>query len=101
MALLSELLIITLAAQLSTAPLIVYHFGRFSLVSLLTNLLILPVQPLIMILGGIATLAGMIWLSLGQLVAWLVYLPLAWTVWMVELTAHLPYASLDLGRFPF
>lgn len=100
MALLNELLIVTLAAQIITGPLIVYHFGRLSLVSLLTNLLILPVQPPIMIVGGLATLAGMIWLPLGQALGWLVWLPLAWTVWMVETTARLPYASLDLGTFP-
>ena len=100
MALLSELLIITLAAQIITGPLIVYHFGRLSLISLLTNLLILPVQPPIMILGGLAALAGMLWLPLGQILGWLVWLPLAWSVWMVESTAQLPYASLDLGTFP-
>ena len=101
MALLNELLIVTLAAQIITGPLIVYHFGRLSIVSLLTNLLILPVQPPIMIIGGLATLAGLVWLPLGQALGWLVWLPLAWTVWMVELTARLPYASLDLGTFPF
>jgi competence protein ComEC len=101
MALLSELVVVTLAAQIITSPLILYHFGRFSLTSLLTNLLILPVQPPIMIGGGLATLAGMLWLPLGQVLGWLVWLPLAWTVWMVELTSRLPYASLDLGTFPF
>ena len=101
MALLSEFLIITLAAQIITGPLIVYHFGRLSLVSLLSNLLILPAQPPIMIIGGLATLAGMLWLPLGQAIGWLVWLPLAWSVWIVELTVRLPYASLDLGTFPF
>jgi competence protein ComEC len=101
MALLSELIIITLAAQIITGPLIVYHFGRLSLVSLLSNLLILPAQPPIMIVGGLATLAGMLWLPLGQAIGWLVWLPLAWSVWIVELTVRLPYASLDLGTFPF
>ncbi|MCL4299682.1 MAG: DNA internalization-related competence protein ComEC/Rec2 [Anaerolineae bacterium] len=100
MALFSELIIVTLAAQIITGPLIVYHFGRLSLVSLLTNLLILPVQPPIMMVGGLATLAGMIWLPLGVALGWLVWLPLAWSVWMVELTGRLPYASLDLGTLP-
>lgn len=100
MTLLSQLLIITLAAQIITAPLIVYHFGRLSLVSLLSNLLILPAQPPIMILGAVATLAGMLWLPLGQALGWLVWLPLAWSVWVVEQTVRLPYASLDLGTLP-
>jgi len=97
MALLSELLIITLAAQIITGPLIVYHFGRLSLLS---NLLILPAQPPIMIVGGLAALTGMLWLALGQLIGWLVWLPLAWSVLIVEWTARLPYASLDLGAVP-
>jgi competence protein ComEC len=100
MALLSELVIITLAAQISTAPLIIYHFGRLSLVALLTNLLILPVQPLIMTLGGLAMLAGLLWLPLGQALAWLVWLPLAWTVLVAEWSARLPLASLSLDTFP-
>jgi hypothetical protein len=39
---------------------------------LLTNLLILPVQPPIMIVGGLSTLVGMVWLPLGQMLDWLV-----------------------------
>jgi competence protein ComEC len=101
MALLSKLVIITLAAQIATGPLIVYHFGRFSLVSLLSNLLILPVQPPIMALGALAMFAGMLWLPLGQLLGWLVWLPLAWTVKVVEQTSRWPWASLELGQFPF
>ena len=49
----------------------------------------------------LATLAGMVWLPLGQMLGWLFWLPLAWSVWMVQLTAPLPFASLDLGTFPF
>jgi competence protein ComEC len=99
MGLLSEALLVTLAAQIATGPLIVYHFGRFSLVSLLTNLLILPVQPTVMLAGGLAAMAGLVWLPAGQLLAWLAWLPLAWTVGIVEATARLPFASLELGRF--
>jgi competence protein ComEC len=96
---LSEALLVTLAAQIATGPLIVYHFGRFSLISLLTNLLILPVQPLVMTAGGLATLAGMVWLPAGQVLGWLAWLPLAWTVWVVNWTAAAPLASVTLGHF--
>lgn len=100
MALLTELLLITVAAQIITGPLIIYHFGRLSLVALVSNMLILPAQPPIMIVGGLAALGGMLWPPLGQLFGWLVYLPLAWTVWVVEQTTRLPLASLELGGFP-
>ncbi len=40
----SDALIVTLAAQITTTPIIVAVFGRLSLVTLLTNFLILPFQ---------------------------------------------------------
>ena len=40
---LNDALIVTLAAQILTLPLIAHYFGRMSIVSPLTNLLVLPV----------------------------------------------------------
>lgn len=99
MALLNDALIVTLAAQIMTTPLIVAVFGRLSLVSLLTNFLILPIQPAVMISGGVATIGGLIALPLGRLLAWFPWLTLTYTIRLVEWTARVPYASLELGRF--
>ena len=87
----------TIAAQITTMPLVVAYFGRLSVVSLLTNFLILPFQPPIMVLGGLATLVGLVWLPLGRLIAAVPWLFLAYTVAMVEWTARLPFASLEVG----
>jgi len=95
--LLNDALIVTLAAQITTTPLVAVYFARLSLVSLLSNGLILPVQPPIMICGGIATLAGLVWLPLGRVVAAVPWLFLTYTVAIVEWTARLPFASLDVG----
>jgi competence protein ComEC len=95
----TEFLLLSLAAQMITTPLIVGTFGRLSLVSLFTNLLIVPVQPLIMQSGAVATIVGMIVLPLGQLVAVLPYLGLAWTLTVVEWTASFPFASVTIGPF--
>ncbi len=100
-ALLNDGLIVTTAAQITTTPLVVYYFGRLSLVSLLTNLLILPAQPYIMTWGGAAVLLALVpgLHPLARLVAYVPWLCLAYTVWIVEATARLPRASLDVGRF--
>lgn len=100
-AFLNDGLIVTLAAQLTTAPLVAYHFGRLSLVSLFTNFLILPVQPYIMTWGGAAALIGLVpgLQPAAQVIAYIPWLCLAYTVWVVEVTARLPFASLELGRF--
>ncbi|MDQ4075733.1 MAG: DNA internalization-related competence protein ComEC/Rec2 [Chloroflexota bacterium] len=98
--LLSDAILITLAAQIITTPLIVGTFGRFSIIALLSNLLILPVQGWLMVSGGLATLAGMLWLPLGKLIAWIPYAGIAWTVAIVRWTATFPYASLEIGALP-
>jgi len=94
---LSDALLVTLSAQVTTTPLLAYTFKQLSLVSLLTNALALPAQPGVMVSGGLALLAGLIWIPLGQVVGWIAWLFLAWTTGVIELTAMIPGAALRLG----
>ncbi len=97
MGLLNDALIVTLAAQVLTLPIIVYHFGRLSLISLVTNFLILPAQPPIMT-GGMATLVfGLLWEPLGRVLAVIPWLFLTYTTAVVRLTAAVPLASVGTG----
>ena len=57
----------TVAATLATAPLMAYHFGRLSLVSLFANLLALPVVAPLMWLGMLAAAAGQLSLEAAAL----------------------------------
>jgi competence protein ComEC len=77
----SDYFLVTLAAQFAVFPIILYHFNYLSVVSIPANILILPVQPAVMVLGGVALLAGMLFLPAGQVIAkmsvWLGSLPFA------------------------
>jgi len=96
---LAEGLLITLAAQITTMPMVVYYFGRFSIVSFLANLLILPVQPPIMIVGGLAIMLAAIFAPLGQLIALIPLASLWWTVLVVQKLAAIPWGSIKIGAF--
>lgn len=96
---LGESIIVTLAAQLWVLPIILHNFRQLSLVSLLSNALIVLAQPGIMILGGVATILGLIALPLGQVVAWVAWLFLRWTTYTVQLTARWPWAAVDIEGF--
>jgi competence protein ComEC len=85
-----EILLLTLAAQLTTLPLLLYYFRSLSLSALIVNPLVLPLQPMVMIASGIAMAAGMIWIPLGQLMAWVAWPSAAFTIRMVEWGAGLP-----------
>lgn len=95
---LSEALIVTLAAQITTTPIIVANFHRISLVTLLTNFLILPVQTFVMLFGAVALLGALIWLSLGQIFGWLAWVFLTYTIEIVRWTATFPWASVHIER---
>ncbi|MFO3797076.1 MAG: ComEC/Rec2 family competence protein, partial [Anaerolineales bacterium] len=97
---LSDAVLLTLAAQITTLPIMAYHFQQISLIAFLANPFILPVQPFVMVLGGLSVLLGWIWLPVGQVTAWLAWLFPAYTIKMVELFSRFPNAILTLGRLP-
>jgi len=63
----------TIAAQITTAPIIWWYFGRVSWMAPLVNVLVLPLVPILMAWGGLMLLLGVIWLPLGKMVGWWVY----------------------------
>ena len=93
----SEILLITLAATIMTLPVILYHFGRLSIVSLPANMLILPAQPGVMLWGGLATILGMILPILGQVPAWIAWLFLSYTTSLVRIFASLPLTKVPVS----
>ncbi len=94
---LREAVLVSLAAQIATLPITLGTFGRLSLVAPLANLLILPVQPAVMELGALAALLGLLFRPAGQLLAWLAWPFIAYTIRTVEALGGLPFAAVDLG----
>jgi len=64
-----EIMAMTFSAQIFTLPLLIYNFGKISLVAPLTNILIIPVVCWIMIFGFIFALAGIVSPFLGWLLS--------------------------------
>jgi len=95
--LLNDNVILTLAAQLTTIPIMAYHFKRISLVSFIANPFILPVQPAVMILSGLAVFVSLLLQPIGQLLAWIAWPFSAYTIRMVELFNRVPHGTLFLG----
>jgi competence protein ComEC len=86
----------TVAAEMATLPLSLHHFGRFSLMTLPTNLLVEWPVPLIMF-GGMAT-AIAAWLPgpLADLCGLLTWLPARAMLLIVEYIGAVPWATRSL-----
>jgi len=89
-----DYLLVTLAAQFAVFPVILSHFKYLSVVSLPANLLILPVQPAVMVLGGVALLTGLLFLPAGQVIAKLAWLPAFYSDQMAIWLGALPFAAI-------
>ena len=63
--LLAEPFAVTIAAQLATAPIAAGTFGVLSLVGPVANALVLPVIPLVIVVGGAGALLGTVAPALG------------------------------------
>jgi competence protein ComEC len=93
----SEFVLLTFAAQLTTIPIMAYHFKRISLVSFIANPFILPAQPAVMILGGLAVLLSLVWFPLGQLAGWVTWPFVVYTIRLVEIFDRVPHGTIFLG----
>ena len=81
---------VSLAAQLGTGPLIAWHFQQFAPISLLANLVVVPLLALSVALGLLTILAGAIWASAAVPFAAANYLALQALLAAVELFARVP-----------
>jgi len=94
-----DIITMTLAAQLGTLPLLIFHFGRLSLISPLANLLIVPLLPGIMIMGMVLVFVGLIWLPLAKIIAWPIWFLLTYLVKVVDYSSSIPLATIEFKSF--
>ncbi len=88
----------TLAAQLTTLPLIWHYFGQVSVVAPLANVLLAWVVPAIMQIVGLAILAGVFLPAVGQLVAYLAWPLLWWMLTGVQLISKFDWVVVNTNR---
>ncbi len=87
----------TCAAILFTLPLLLYHFGQFSLVAPLVNILILWLIPWLMLGGAIAIFLSVLWTPLGFVVAWVVSFGLQYILLIVSGFSRFSFAAFDIS----
>ena len=109
-ALVREPVALTLAAQLTTLPVILLNFDRLSLVAPIANVAVVPLVPLVMLCAAAAALVGAAGAALhvpvlGDLAAWAsggaAWLYLRLMILAGQAAASLPFASVELAAPPW
>lgn len=98
---LSQDLAVTLSAQLMVAPVIAQNFHQFSIVGLITNLLVLWTIPFIMILGTVTLSLSLFSSFLAYFISILTSVLLTYFVYIVKFFASLPVAWEYAGEQSF
>lgn len=88
------LITVSIAAQIGTAPLVLFYFSRFSVHFLLTNILVIPLVTIIIYAAVIMLLCA----PLPILCQYLA-IPVKGLIWLLNSSVHqienLPFASID------
>ncbi len=85
---------VSLSAQVGTAPLIAYYFGRLPVYFLLSNLLVMPLASLIIYLA-MAGLLTFWWPPLQQVVLLVLSTVVVWMNKLLMLVSALPHSSIN------
>lgn len=88
------ILIETISAQLCTVPIILFIFGRLSVISVVANALVVPFVPLGMFFSLIAGISGMMHLSFAKVFALPAQVVLEYMLSVASLLSRVPYANV-------
>ena len=78
-----------------TLPLTIFYFGRFSIVALAVNFLILSVIPLIMLLGFIQLNVAFVSLAAAKIIGVATFVLLDYVIRVAHVYASLPWAVVQ------
>lgn len=92
-----ELIVLSMAAQTTTWPVILYNFGTFSVISPLANIFVVPILNPVMFLGlGFVVVSWSSYLS--QIFLWPAWLILKVNIKIVDFFGSFSWASVQLGK---
>lgn len=93
---LREALQMTLSAQITAVPIILFNFERLSLISPIANILVAPFIPLAMLFGFIAILASFISFQLSLIIGFFAFIFLEIILNLNKWLALIPLASIEI-----
>ena len=93
-----DIISVTLASQFFTLPVIMYNFGRLSLVAPITNILVLPIIPWLTMLGFAIAVLGSVSYLLGFVISLPCLVLLAYFLRVITLFDQ-PWSVLEINHF--
>ena len=90
----------TVATQIAVLPLLLYHIGEVSVISVVVNVLVLPMVPVAMLLSFFTGLATFTFAPLATAVGGFATLSLGYIIVVASMFAKIPFATFAAPAFP-
>ncbi len=85
---------VTIAAQIGVIPITVYHFNVVSIISLITNILVVPITAVVTILGILIAAAGQISLSASTFLGFINSSFLSFILLVAKVSSSLAFSTI-------
>jgi competence protein ComEC len=92
----TDLLAVTLSAQAGVIPITAFYFNKISLISVFTNIVVVPLTGIITILGFVMAILGQINIILSQIIGYINYTFLSFVLLITKVSADLPFAVVKI-----
>ena len=90
----------TVATQVTLLPYLAYAIGEVSVIGIPANIVILPIIPIAMLFGFIVTVLAAVVPFAAFIIAPAAYLPLHAIIFLAEVSARIPGATVRLPEIP-
>ncbi len=98
---LREIIAASFATQIFVSPFLLHMMGQISVIGVVANILVLPFIPLTMLAVFLTGTLGFVHPFLGAVAGWGAHLLLSYELFVVEIFAKFPYATIALPPFSF
>jgi competence protein ComEC len=92
---------VSIVAQLSILPLLVWQNGQLEVWSIFSNILVMPLVPVSMLCTVVSGFAGIFLPLYARVIGWPAHMALYLILLTGQYTAHLPYANTAVPPFSF
>ena len=91
---LNETLSVTCSAQLILAPIMMYYFNTISILSIITNIIVVPISGSITLLGFAVFVVSKISFPIAKLIANSLYILATFTIWIADVFSKIPFSLI-------
>ncbi len=90
-----ELFCLTLAAQILCLPLLIFNFGKVPVLAPLSNILVVPLLPVLLVGGFLFLILAVIFPYIAFYFSFLIKIVFSFVVFVINFISSLPFASIS------